>query len=436
MIYICALIWLLLLIYAWCGKDIVIKTLVTTQFLFIGAGLIVFPLAGENYYVEAFQYFDFSTIDIDDFNYANFLVIAGTIISICFYNFFLTSGINIYSKTQNVKYGDANRNVFLGFVVLCGLITIPFILSNIANWLNLLLAEAMSDLASASEHRETAGASYLSFMIVFNVLPAIAIISVVQYVINRTRKNLLFCFCLVLITFVALVVTFQKRPLIVVLVALWFILNFGAENSSNQHSRTNYSLVLKLMYILPIVAVLFGLYYVATSFRIDGGPDDTSPFIAIMEIIGTRVLGRLSTAAVFYVDFFPTADSYYGFGNLGIVQKLFGGEIYPDTKVVFSHYSTVDVNGTVAASVFMDAYGQGGEAMIVVQAFFIALILSTIKQMIEKVHNHGANLALSVFLMIFIYYLSQASLFRSMLGYGGVPFLLTWVCIFAKSKNN
>ena len=131
-----------------------------------------------------------------------------------------------------------------------------------------------------------------------------------------------------------------------------------------------------------------------------------------------------------YVNYFPDIHDFYGLNNVGLLAKIFGNQTYLDSKETFIYYSNVGIDGSLAASSFIDSYGQGGIAFSILYGFIISFIIIALDNFAFRSKTYTSKTFLTISGFIFLYYLSQASVFRSMLGYGGIFYFLLWVLFF------
>jgi hypothetical protein len=110
--------------------------------------------------------------------------------------------------------------------------------------------------------------------------------------------------------------------------------------------------------------------------------------------------------------------------------------LFLDSQVAFSHFSVDPIHGSLAASVFIDAYGQGGVFLPIVYGFILAIIIFIIDGLVSRSISSASRSFLILSGLIFVYYLSQASIFRSLLGYGGFFYFTVWLLLFKLKITN
>jgi hypothetical protein len=161
-----------------------------------------------------------------------------------------------------------------------------------------------------------------------------------------------------------------------------------------------------------------------------------SLFIKYLEIAISRIIGRLSIPALYYISYFPTIDDFYGLTNVGIFSKIFDFNLYPDSVILFSYFSKINVEGSFASSIYIDAYCQYGWISLIFWSVVVGVVLFLLQNTLNKILNKFSFIVFTVFSIIYVYYFSQASIFRATLGYGGILFLFCWFLLFKRIKKS
>lgn len=277
------------------------------------------------------------------------------------------------------------------------------------------------------QSRAAITSSYLYTILIYNVLPFITITSFYMSLKRKSLANRLLFLMLFALSFFLILSLFQKRPLMIFLLSLFISGYVFKENifprkqkkiKSKKSKKRKY-----LVYLSFLFALLLVLYYSATSYKFDSVFEAA---LKLSEVVLTRVFGRLSVPAFCYVHYFPNVDSYYGFTNIGLFSKIFGFQHFPDTQVLFGHFSTVKVEGSLAINSVMDFYGAFGYFGMIFGNIFLGFLIAALDTFLDKLEKNSINLIFIVFCFVFAYYLSQASLPRALLGYGFAFFVLTW----------
>lgn len=420
-------LWLLLLCVANISNNPFVVFFVFCQFVFVGLGLVLFGYYDHDVLNYLFPSFDFHELNDWHFVKASFVVFWGTFVVVVF------SFLVGMTYVKPVRFGDIchmigsiKKHMFLCLsflVVWCCLI---FVIENLSPMIQLLSASNDNDLSYALDMRVEATSNYFLTLVVYNLAPAVVLVALVMYRESKTVVTRFVFYSLFFLVLLCLLLTFQKRPLIVYLGAV--IVAFQLF-SVTRRSVLSISYIQILMgvwkYILLLLLFLIGMYYFYTAYRFD--LDNSSMLIKLLEVVGSRIFGRLSLPAAMYMDYFPRVEDFYGFSNIGLFSRIFGSHLFLDTARVFSYYTTSGLDGNVAASVFVDAYGQGGCFFVLTYSLVVSIILSFLNYLFLRERNRSSKVLLFLFSCIFIYYLSQSSLFRSMLGYGGIIYYLVWL---------
>lgn len=424
--------WFLLLYLSSKAKGYFLFYFVLFQFIFVGFGLSLFPVLGFGYLEKVFSAFDFSTLSAGDFNAASVVVLSGVAVTVLFY---VTAVSLVHNERLQVSeennVGDrdqhsfVSRNFLFGMMLLSIVICVPFVLENIRALTTIVFADTVNDLNNAVEFRRAATSGYWVVVFVYNILPAVSLIALL-YMLDRPKiSSVLIFVTFFLLSTLCLLLTYQKRPLLV----FWggcglaaFLYGYLSQNIKKIKLKV---LIFKMKWVILILLItLFIFYYFYTSYRFSARWTDLA--LSVIEVIHTRLTGRLSLPAAMYLNFFPDHHDFYGLSNVRLLTNIFGSETFFDSKEVFSYFSVDDIDGSVAASVFVDAYGQGGYLMPFLYGPVLAFLILFMEWLLEKSNAGVGRAFLVVAGLIFIYYLSQASLFRSLLGYGGIFYFLIW----------
>jgi len=430
--------WLVIIASAFRAKDIFITTFVMSQFLFVGLGLFLFSIVPSTYLKDTFSDFNFTQIRTSDFNNGSIYLLTGITASLLVF-FALRMQTTRIKITAVRCTSKVNTTRFLGLAAAALIVSLYFIQENVGSFYYLVVAEQSEALADALGLRTSAVSNYFITLMIYNFCPAIAIIAIAWVrEFKRSKLQRVLVAALIFTAIMALLLTFQKRPLIVFLFAILLIIKTRDKfykDTVEPLAIFNEFIRHSFKYLLLLLLILFGLYFIYTGFRFSqSGILETSS--SILEIIGTRVIGRLSIPAAFYANYFPDFQNHYWFSNVGLLSSIFGSRLFLDTSVVFSNYSYSNLDGSVAASVFADAYGQGGLVWVSLVGAFIGCILFSFRQVMKKANVGASKLIFMTFVVMYIYYLSQASLFRASLGYGGLIWLVIWIFITKKNNRN
>ncbi len=112
------------------------------------------------------------------------------------------------------------------------------------------------------------------------------------------------------------------------------------------------------------------------------------------------------------------------FRNIGMLSKILGTNLYPDTSILFKYY--YGFKGSVATSSIMDFYGAFGVLGWVIGSILLGIGLNRMDSFLSRLPKNTGNIVLIIFMFLTVLYFSQASVARSMMGYGGIIFLSLW----------
>lgn len=279
---------------------------------------------------------------------------------------------------------------------------------------------------------EVGSAGRLYFILVFNALPFLSIVFWMLFrVETRSGRKAWACF-MVITSSLLLLLTFQKRPLLIYLITLlaseiMMKASAGALVGQIRHFHV-YSIV-KLfwkriaVWFVIIFLIACGFFFVSTNIR---------DFWLITMLIFDRIIGRLALNPIFYVHYFPNVDPHYGLTNVGVLSSILGFEKYADTVVTDRYFTNIaNDSGSGAIGALLDFYGAFGWPGFVICCFGLGIILRLLDKWLLSMSPTILNKGLYLFMIVFTYYLSQASLFRSLSGYGGLTFLALWFLLKA-----
>ena len=274
--------------------------------------------------------------------------------------------------------------------------------------------------------------NYILYVMTCNVLPFFAVATWIAESRSSEFNRRIWARCIVLFTTLYQLCIFQKRPAIV------FICMIAAATLLVSNSRTFVKRKRKtwLSLGLPgaaVMSLLMFLYYVSTSVR-DVAENWFEAMYALFLMSLTRIVGRLSVPAVWYAHYFPGIDDHYGISNVGLLAKIFGYEPFLDTREVY-YYVTGDPNGSGAICAIVDFYGGFGWIGCIAGSFLIGALLAFIDSKIRDTNIESSKVLFTVMACVFAYYLSQSSIFRTSLGYGGLFFVICWILLGARFRN-
>ena len=425
-------LWLLIFVIAYKLRkyDYLANFFLVSQFFFVGVGLVFWKFLS-NAAIESFPTYNLSSLTDESFFKANFVLLLGVYSTYFSYILWTSAG------NRNTPEYRFQLDCFPSFkiIVLLLLTSIPafYFLSERTNLLFLALtASGTESLIALVEAREVATSSFFLNIIIYNILPASSFCCFAGYLrYKSTFWKVTFYFTFILST-VCLFLVFQKRPLLVYYIGLALTYIFSKQTNESSELKLNIFKTLydlkKIFFILFCVLVAF--YYFYTTHRFEVSFIDA---LALnIEAAFSRVFGRLSIPALMYIQYYPEEHDHYIFSNVGLFSNVFGFTLYKDVVEVASHFSIIGKQGSLAASVFIDLYGGFGLLGVFLGGQITGFILFLVSRVISNSYNRQKTVYFSVTAIIFIYYLSQASLFRSLLGYGGLFYLVVGYVLYTR----
>lgn len=269
----------------------------------------------------------------------------------------------------------------------------------------------------------------LYFILIFNGLTFCSVALWLQYKFESTLSNRTWAYFAAMTTFVFLFLTFQKRPLLIFLICLFFANLTGGVYSDkfkmwmahlpNLKNILSPSLLRKSLVFSFLLFGILVLFYKLTM--------DEAPIEFIMAVTFDRIFGRLSIMALMYSHYFPLVEPHYGLSNIGLFSSLLGTDLYMDTIEVpkfFDNFWTGEGSGAINA--LYDFYGAFGWYGVIFGSFGLGIIMNMLDRWLLSLPASCINRALYICMLVFSYHLSQASVPRSLSTYGGAFFLLVW----------
>lgn len=281
----------------------------------------------------------------------------------------------------------------------------------------------------ALEARRGTANNYLFVVLVYNVAP---FVTVALWMLARRARGAsgqglrLLAWVAVASTSLFLLAMFQKRPLLIFLMAL--AIGHFAVRVRVERPRRLRGLLRAGVVGVVLFALLMGLYYATTNVReVTSNPVETAAVVA--SAASQRVFGRLALPAAMYAYLFPEVVPHYGVRNIGMLASLADTDPYLDTREVYGYFANARTPGSVASSALLDFYGAFGWVGWGFGSVGIGMLLYALDRFLRRLRPTIANHTLVIFAFVFAYYLSQASLARSLMGYGGLFFLGTWMVL-------
>jgi len=272
--------------------------------------------------------------------------------------------------------------------------------------------------------------NYLYVVITYNLLPFLTIVGLFLMMKKKTFGSRLLFIALFSISFLLILLLFQKRPLILFLLSLSLSAFVFKKYINIKEKRVRTAKEKKklrrraIIIAASLFSLLLLLYYSATTYKFD---NIFEGIWKLTEVVLSRVFGRLSVPAFCYVHYFPAVEDHYTVTNIGMFSKIFRFELYPDSKVLYEYFARNNKEGSLAINSILDFYGAFGYYGFVIGNAIMGLMLSALDAFLNRLEKNNINIIFIVFCFVFAYYLSQASLARSLLGYGFFFFMIAWM---------
>ncbi|HYS52863.1 MAG TPA: hypothetical protein VER58_03735 [Thermoanaerobaculia bacterium] len=353
------------------------------------------------------------------------------------------------TRRPNVLAGPATTRLGLSVVrtVIASLAILLFVLVFVVRNGSILSAGILKGLMLGRdlyviEMRRTIGENYLTMLVLLNCVP---FIGVALWLAARHRSApLLYVFAVLynVVALAALILTFQKRPVLLYLIALSI-----AEVWCSVYRRRKVGMRRKLTVatirrraLIALVAVfcsLMGLYYAHSAFA-RGSEDEAPSFfhsVSILALVSAKtIVYGISLPAIMHVHYFPAVEPYYGIWNIRMVSNLTGHPLYKNNIPVFEYFYH-QTGGSVAIPALMDFYGAFGLIGWGFGVILLGVLLERLDWWLLHLRPTASRTLLAIFLFWFAYYLSHASLANSLLGYGGGIFVALWLFVSVRFGN-
>tara|TARA_R110002049_G_scaffold307520_2_gene508269 strand:- start:27572 stop:28927 length:1356 start_codon:yes stop_codon:yes gene_type:complete len=431
---------LVLLLHIFLFKKLIFKWSVFGVFfiatlLFSIVGILGFPFL-KSYFFESFWTFKIELISNDLIIKTQILAVSGLLLVLYSYVFAIyafygkVKCIDLFNIEGEIKNNLSKNNFsFLTIIVFLFLIIYLFIKRDvlIAGIFDGLLGRQPDELL---ESRRGITSNYLYVIITYNILPFMSIVSLYLLISKKTIYARISFIIIFTTSFFLILLLFQKRPLIIFLASLvlsGFVFKKNLFLKKGQIKKIVSKKMSRRKYIIYggfLFMLLLLLYYSATTYQFQ---NIFQAVLKLSEVALSRVFGRLTIPSFFYVYYFPQVGNHYGFSNIGLFSKVFGFEHFADTKVLYQYFSRNNKEGSLAINSIMGFYGAFGYYGLVIGNLFLGILISTLDAFLNKLEKNNINLIFIVFCFVFAYYLSQASLPRSLLGYGFLFFVLLWM---------
>ena len=287
------------------------------------------------------------------------------------------------------------------------------------------------------------GADYWFIVTVLNVLPFLGVSLRVVQRLRGGRGLRLFVAVFNACTAALLLLTFQKRPLVVFIgcLLLTSFLTDGSQprsvaSPSTLPSRHGWRPLRLTAYGALIFLVLLALYQLQTQAvsGVEGIPDLVSGIGTLSVMALATILGGQAVPAILFAHYFPAIEPHYGLSNIGFLSRLLGSDLYRPTYEVYDYFVWFDyvapsvdrIEGSVASAALLDFYGAFGLAGWFFGAIGLGIALNRIDAAMTRLRPDASRSVLAIFLFVSVYYLSNASVANTLAGYGGLIFVALW----------
>lgn len=407
-------------------------------------GVLVYPWAHFAIQEWFYNWQRLGVITAIDVTRAIVLTLGGLLITVGTYIFFSRKGesLGVISGPSRFQPGQEpplgfhmDRAVVLSMLAM--LATGVFLYLNLSTIrMGIELGAQGGDLAMLYEGRRQITSTYLFVVLSYNVVPFLSV--AVWVAAMRSHSGLLRAYALAyaVATCIVLLLTFQKRPLIVYLGCLFFAdlwIRQWREGISHQseRDRPRKHHLRVLIFGAAVMAILFGLYWTFTGFAFyDGTTSELLGDLTVVVLV--RIFGRLAMPCLMYAHFYPHLHAHYGLTNLGIFATLFQTDLHADTAVVNRYFTGLGDQGTVAITALVDFYGGFGWVGWIIGCILLGILLLKVDQYLSRIRPSYGKFLIATWVLVSVFYLSQASLPRTLMGYGGVFFAGLWFLITAE----
>lgn len=402
-------------------------------FIFSTFGILFFPIF-RTYISQIFWTWNLGFITTEVIIETQMIAVSGMLLVLYSYVFGLlllkgkVVGINHFKFDGEIKENLNKLNFQFVFILITIFLLIYLFLKK------KVLVTGISDgligrnPTAILNSRRAITTSYFYVIITYNLLPFLSIVSYYLFLKKRTLSRRVLFYTAFSVSVLLLLLLFQKRPLILfflsfLLSAFVFKKEFKIKKvkkpKSKKRTRRKY-----IIYGLLLFSLLMLLYYLTTNYKFDNIYQAVKK---LSEVSLLRIFGRLTLPSFFYVHYFPNIESHYHISNIGMLTKFLPIDFYPDNKILFNYYSRNKNGGSLAINSIFDFYGAFGYYGLVIGSMILGFLLSTMDVFLNKLEKNGINLIFIIFCFVFAYYLSQASLAKSLMGYGFFFFVMIWI---------
>jgi hypothetical protein len=181
------------------------------------------------------------------------------------------------------------------------------------------------------------------------------------------------------------------------------------------------------------VYLMLSLLFVLFSSASDGG----FRFAWAAETAFMELVFRGTLSAMFYFSLVPEFVPFHEFENIGIFRRLMGLEVgASDTQIIFGYVmQTTSDQGSISSHLITDFYGAYGYSSLVIGALLSGVLLGLMTTTFKMMPNVPHYAVLKAGMLLFSINLCSATLFQSLVGYGLILYVLTWLLLHTFSRK-
>ncbi len=382
-----------------------------------------------DYFITAFPSFKLYQITTTSFLKASIIILGGLIIVILSY---ILADLSAYKGQLKFRslFGTSPKDVspyiikrILIVSIAVAVIQSILIITNADQIIEGFILGIMGgDHSVIMDARQELNSSYIFFLWSINILPFTCISLYALY--RVVGKYKVYARLYILLTVASILCTFFKGHLIIFIALLLLAKLYTDKTSMLANSQL---LTLKNVQHIGLLFV-----FIISLYALFGIAREESSILNIVLSLGetasSRIIGRLGISILMYGHYFPEAADHYGFANLNIFSKIFDYAAYLDTKEVFRYFS-IQEDGSVAINATMDFYAAFGWPGWILGCMILGFGINLLDKKIILLDNNLPNFVIKLYSLVFVYYLTQASVFRAALGYGGLFFVAMWLAM-------
>lgn len=394
-----------------------------SNFVFVVLGSLFLPLF-PNVLHDRFYFIDWNIISPRDFIQAMAISVAGNLLVLAGYRL---GGLTLHRLPGNKPQSlflltrpfqndiHLKRLLVLSLFSLLALggVLYPHFTSLVAGLLASYSGHASSSVVYGA--REFFGSNYILVLLVFDILPFFAIALAASSAVAPWSLRV-YGMLYQTVTVFFLLTSIQKVPLMIVLIGLGLAYSVTLGRSLVTRGKTLGGLVTGSSLLM---VVLGALHMVSSSGR---------SFFSSMGDGVLGILGRISLSTPLLTAYYPGVDNFYGISNINIVSRFLERTIYPNTERAFQYFSHMNT-GSCSFAATVDFFGMAGWPGTVCGNLLLGGGIYALDVYIARRPLGSSRNLLGTLAIMFTIYLAQASVFNSLMGYGGLFFFILWLMV-------